>query len=613
MTIGARKFGLGRPRPAMAPPSPATGLRDMAPLRDLVRAEQVRLLYGDGGMALWSTLAVSGLLVTLLVWQRAMGLTAGGVFLGAMTLHTVARVILRSAYLRARPGVEDWRRWANLFVVGTVAGGLVWGAGLPWLMASGRLDLQVLVTGVLVIGTYGIVSAAGAYLPAFYTFVTPIVPLIGWYLFQGDGLHIICGAMLLLWAPTVAVIGQRYNRILTEALELRFEKAALADDLQAQKHVAEQANLAKSRFLASASHDLRQPVHALAMFVGALRSYDLQPRAADLVEHMDASISGLDGLFASLLDVSRLDAGVIEAKPVPLPLQPLLARICRDLAGEADAKGIALRLSPTSASVRSDPILLERVMRNLIGNAVRYTDAGGVLVGVRARGGEVSLEVWDTGRGIAPEQQDVVFEDFYQVADPQRTGGAGLGLGLAIVRRLTGILNHALTLHSTPGRGSVFRLRAPRVAAPRVATAVLPAARPPADPSQAFILAIDDEAVIQIAMTELLTSWGYRVGVAGGVEEALSKLAGWPTPDLIICDFRLARGESGLKTIARLQAAVGALVPAILVTGETAPDQLRGVMAGHPLLHKPLAPARLRAAVASLLAHAAPSADVAAE
>jgi CheY-like chemotaxis protein len=286
------------------------------------------------------------------------------------------------------------------------------------------------------------------------------------------------------------------------------------------------------------------------------------------------------------------------------------------LAAEADAKGVRLRLAATGVSVRSDPVLLERVLRNLIGNAVRYTDRGGVLVGVRHKAGfanaKVSLEIWDTGRGIAPDQQGVIFEDFYQVADPERNGDLGLGLGLAIVRRLTGILNHPLSLRSKLGEGSVFRLQVPRVATSARAAALLPAARPPADPSHAYILAIDDEPVIRIAMGELLASWGHRVRVAEGAEEALGLLADGFTPDLIVCDYRLARGESGLDAIARLQTAMGALAPAILVTGETSPDKLRGALGRYPLLHKPLAPAKLRAAVNRLLG-APPAAGIAAE
>jgi signal transduction histidine kinase/ActR/RegA family two-component response regulator len=563
-------------------------------LRDAVRTEQVRLLYADGGVALVSTFGASILLVGLLVWQRAMAPLAAGIWLAFMGLHTVVRLVLQRAYVKARPGPEAWRKWASRFVAGTMAGGLTWGAGIPWLLPPGRVDLQWLVIGLLVSGTYGIISSAGAYLPAFHTFILPIVPLMLWLLAQGDTLHLVCAAILVLWIPTVAVLGRRYNASLVEALTLRFENAALA-------RAAEQANLAKSRFLASASHDLRQPIHALGMFVGALRGHELPPRSAELVEHMDGSIAGLDGLFTALLDVSRLDAGVIESRPAVMALQPMLARIHRDLLSEAQAKGVRLTFIPTKASVFSDPVLLERVMRNLIGNAVRYTDQGRVLVGCRRRGPAIGLEVWDTGRGIAPEQREAVFEDFYQVAGKTSEGQAGLGLGLAIVRRLTGILNHPLSLDSELGRGSVFQVLAPRAAAPRPVAELAPAPAP-ADPASALILAIDDESAVRTAMSELLSSWGHRIVPASSGAAALAALADSAPPDLIVCDYSLRGGETGLETIARLQSAFGIRIPAILVTGETAPEKLRAAEAGgYPLLHKPLSPARLRAAVTSQL------------
>ena len=404
-----------------------------------MRAEQVRLLYAGSGLSLASTWVISILLCAMLVWAGTMSVLAAAVFLAFTTLHTVVRAGVGWTYERRAPPAAEWKRWADLFVVGTAAGGITWGAGLMWMLPPERLDLQALIMACMVFGTYGIVGAAGSYLPAFMTFFLPIVPAIVWFALRADTLHLICAAVLTIWLPTVGVLGRRYNASLVEALELRFENAALADGLRAQKHVAEQNNLAKSRFLAAASHDLRQPVHALGMFVGALRSHDLAPKSAELAQHMDASIASLDGLFTALLDVSRLDAGVIESRPVTLELGPLLARIERDLSAEAQAKGVRLVFAPTTVSLRSDPVLLERVMRNLVGNAVRYTDAGTVLVGCRRHGKTLSLEVWDTGRGIAPELQEVIFEEFYQVAGKTSDGGEGLGLGLAIVRRLTGL------------------------------------------------------------------------------------------------------------------------------------------------------------------------------
>jgi CheY-like chemotaxis protein len=231
----------------------------------------------------------------------------------------------------------------------------------------------------------------------------------------------------------------------------------------------------------------------------------------------------------------------------------------------------------------------------------------------------LSLEIWDTGRGIAPELQDVIFEEFYQVAGKTSDGGEGLGLGLAIVRRLTGLLEHPMTLWSQPGVGSVFRVSVPRVATPRRLGVELAPAAPPADPASALILAIDDEAVVRTAMAELLSSWGHRVIPADGAEKALAALkAGKPNtiivPDLIVCDFRLGHGQTGLQAIARLQAACGVRIPAILLTGETAPEKLREAQGGgYPLLHKPLAPGRLRAAVTMQLRRLGGASAVAAE
>jgi CheY-like chemotaxis protein/anti-sigma regulatory factor (Ser/Thr protein kinase) len=282
-----------------------------------------------------------------------------------------------------------------------------------------------------------------------------------------------------------------------------------------------------------------------------------------------------------------------------MPVQPLLARICRELEAEAEAKGVDLVLAPTTAMVRSDPVLLERVMRNLIGNAVRYTERGWVLVGCRRRGHRFVLEVRDTGPGIAPELREAVFEEFYQAANSNRDGTKGLGLGLPIVRRLTAILDHPLEMDSTPGEGTTFRVLAPRAANPSARMSGGPVSL--GDLRTGVILAIDDEQAIRTAMTALLESWGHTVIAAGGGASAVAALKGRPPPDVIVCDYRLRDGETGLQAIACVQAAVGD-VPAILVTGDTAPESIRDALAsGYPLLHKPLSHGRLRAAVTALI------------
>jgi len=574
--------------------------RTGATASEQVRAEQVHLLYVNGGFPLLATVAAGALLSAIVVQQHGVRPAVAIIWLTLMAAQTSARWVLRTVYMRSPRPAKDWRLWANRYLAGVTVSGLIWGVGTLWYMVPGRFDLQLLVILIITATVYASLATFGSYVLTFYvSCLVSLAPSVIWAALQNDVLHWTYVALALLWIPSIMVLARRYQRSLAKAITLQHAYAE-------QKAIAEQASLAKSRFLASASHDLRQPVHALGMFIGALRGHRLAARTREVIDHMDSSIGALDNLFTSLLDISRLDAGVTESKPYAIPVSPLLARICRDLQGEATAKGLTLTSVATRLVVESDPVLLERVMRNIVVNAVRYTETGGVLVGCRRRGAQVSLEVWDTGCGIAPEHRKAIFEEFYQVSNPDRDRAKGLGLGLAIVRRLTTLLDHPLTLESRPGHGSVFKVSAPRRAA-TAETAATSAESLVAGLRTGFIVAIDDEAAVRVAMSQLLVSWGHQVVAAASGDEALAALADCPTrPDLIICDYRLRDGENGLDVIQRLQAEYNEDIPVLLVTGDTAPERIREAEAsGYPLLHKPLAYARLRAAVHNLLSRAA--------
>jgi CheY-like chemotaxis protein len=313
----------------------------------------------------------------------------------------------------------------------------------------------------------------------------------------------------------------------------------------------------------------------------------------------------MGSLFNGLLDISRLDAGVVEVNAQAFALRPMLERICRDHAGDAEAKKIELRLRPTKAVVYSDPLLIERIIRNIVANAVAYTDTGGVLVTCRARRKSVSVEVWDTGRGIPEIEQSQIFKEFYQVANPERDRSKGVGLGLAIVRRLTVLLGHPLNVRSVPNRGSLFALELPR------SDAVVSLAQPAAeDAGELFatglILVVDDEATIQMAMKSLLEGWGFKAIVAGSCDDMLRQLANCPDrPALMICDYRLRAHEDGIDVIERLRAEYNDDdIPGMLITGDTAPDRLREAQeSGLLLLHKPVSNSRLRTAINHLVTH----------
>jgi len=382
-------------------------------------------------------------------------------------------------------------------------------------------------------------------------------------------------------------------------LEKRIREATA--DLAAKKDMAERANQAKTRFFAAASHDLRQPLHALSLFVSALKARNRQPEAQTLIDNIEASTATMELLFNALLDISRLDAGAIESHSVHFSLRKLVLDLQHQFNALAADKQLRLRFRPCDVTLYSDPLLIERILVNLIANAIRYTDDGGVLLACRRRGRLVRLSVIDTGRGIPPDQQESVFHEFVQLHNPARDRSKGLGLGLAIVSRLGRLLGHRVHLSSRPGHGSVFSIDVPLGDAHLIQPPMV-ASVPGPIPADALVLLVDDESAILRGMAELFDNWNIDLVTAHSAAEAEQWLASiGRVPDVIVSDYRLP-DEDGIEVIARLRQKFGRDIPAILVTGDTAPDTiLRITQAGFPLLHKPLRPAKLRALLTHLI------------
>lgn len=383
--------------------------------------------------------------------------------------------------------------------------------------------------------------------------------------------------------------------------ELEQKTARAAAEVARLRDSAASTSAAKSRFFAAASHDLRQPMHALSLLVSALKLRNRQVEVADLVDRIEDATAAMEVLFEALLDLSRLDAGAVEVRPGHFPLQRLLDELDARFAPVAAEKGLGFRVRPCDATLVSDPLLLERMLANLVSNAIRYTDDGGVLVGCRARGGRIRIEVRDTGRGIPLEQQHAVFEEFVQLHNPERSRGRGLGLGLAIVSRLAVLLNHPLALRSQPERGSLFSLEVPRGDPTLVRAETAPASG--VLPTGALVVLVDDDSAILNGMAEIFDAWGIDLVPARDAEEALVWLAAiGRLPDLVLSDYRLTGNRDGIDAIARIRRHFGRAIPAIVISGDTAPDTLQRVeAAGHPFLPKPLRPARLRVLIAHLL------------
>ncbi|QCG89043.1 ATP-binding protein [Azospirillum sp. TSH100] len=371
--------------------------------------------------------------------------------------------------------------------------------------------------------------------------------------------------------------------------------------LRAAKAEADRANLAKSKFLAAASHDLRQPVQAMMLFQSALEERLGEHPAAPLLGSLGDAMGGLRMLLDSLLDVSKLDAGLIVPQPRDIQLGQLLDRLAAEYHLQAAARGLRLRVVRSGVTVRSDPALLERMVRNLIENALRYTECGGVLIGCRRQGGWVRIEVIDTGIGIEPDKQDEVFEEFIQVGNPERDRAKGLGLGLAVVRRLGHLLSHEITVRSTPATGSAFGIRVPMIAQ-STTEPEQPKPGPVKGDKRHMILVIDDEPLVRTGLQAMLEGWGYRVLTAGSVTEAVSHVESGEWPSAILADYRLRGGETGLDAIRAVYRRLDMPVPAAVITGDTAPERLAEVRSGgHMLLHKPIAAQQLHDVVVEMV------------
>ena len=348
--------------------------------------------------------------------------------------------------------------------------------------------------------------------------------------------------------------------------------------------------------MASAAHDLRQPLHALGMFCATLEQRLRDTPEKPLVRNMMSSIEALDSSFGAMLDISRLDAGVVEPALQTFPIRDIFRRLYQQFGGDAEARNLSLRFRTTRRIVRSDPLLLERILANLMQNALRYTRSGGVLVAARRRSAGVSLEVWDTGPGIPADQREMIFREFYQIDNPERDRGRGLGMGLAIVRRLCTLLAHSLELNSTVGRGSVFRVLVPAGDAAAVNTPASEADTvPPRKLDAITVLLIDDERAIREATRELLKPQQVAVLTAGSIAEAVELARQSPESiSLILSDWRLRGTENGVDAVRAVQAVTGASTPAVLVTGDTSPELLQLAHEnGLVILHKPLQPRAL--------------------
>lgn len=395
-------------------------------------------------------------------------------------------------------------------------------------------------------------------------------------------------------------LGNQFNRM---AGQLQDSYSNLERKVEERTKQLELATQAKSRFLATASHDLRQPLHALGLFVAQLQFRSRADERKKIVSRIQASLSVMNELFNALLDVTKLDSGILVPKFVEYPVAQLLKRIETTFAEAAREKGLSLRVIESGAWIRSDRILLERIIFNLVSNAIRYTPSGRIVVGCRKSGKQLRIEVWDTGTGIPADKHESIFGEFYRLKSAETGQAAGFGLGLAIVDRLSKLLNHSVMVRSIVGKGSCFSITVDEVAAS--AETEQPAAlqkRQFGFSDRKLVVVMDNDRLVLEGMSGLISSWGCDVAAGENDSVVLSLLAEQAKlPDMIISDYHLQDG-TGIDAISRLRRALDAPVPAFLMSGDMDAEPLRAARAnGLALLHKPVEPMTLRATLTQMM------------
>jgi signal transduction histidine kinase/CheY-like chemotaxis protein len=514
------------------------------------------------------------------------------------------------------------RVWRKSWVVLVLCQGAMWGMAVWLFWGVGtpyhRLSLLLIVFTYCLASVQLLASQSRVFMAFLFLVFTPTIVRVASDTSQP--FHLQMAVILTLMFCITVLMARTYTSALGQAIarksltdevasRLRLDKA-VADEA---RRAAEAANRAKTQFFAAASHDLRQPLHAMGLFAEALRQRSHDPEVASLVNSINESVDALEGLFGELLDITRIDTGGVDVNPAPVRLRELFARLRLHFEPTAFEKGLMLSFRGEQLVAHADPVLLERVLRNLVSNAIRYTDDGGVLVSCRLRktaeGGYLLLQVWDSGIGISEMALPRIWDEFYQ-AQSNRPLEAhhrkGLGLGLAIVKRLAGLMDAPVTVRSRSGHGTVFSLQVPLGKAPR--SIALPEGSPTAKAplgltlEDRYILVVEDEAAVREGLVVLLQAWGARVVSFDTVEavEAWLPSPAAEQPDLMLVDYRLPQGRTGIDALVAVRARWPALpLQAIVITGSSlGGHEDEAVKHNYHLLIKPVLPNKLRAMIA---------------
>lgn len=511
---------------------------------------------------------------------------------------SLLRIFLYRKYFSRLRQNEPQQVWRVLAISLALLSGCIWGSTAIFLYPPLQAEYEVYMLVLLALVPVAPMAALAVYMPAFYVYYLPcIAPFVITLGLQEGRAEKMTALLLLMMSGAIITFANKYAAMLTEAIRLRLQLAEQTEKL-------EQAAIVKTRFLAAASHDLRQPVHAMGLFIASLQTQCQELGQNKLFTQIAQSILVLRRMLDTMLDISRLDAGIIEVHQQDFKLSELMNRLRDEFAPLAAAQGLEFRYVKSRQIVNTDPALLERILRNLLTNALKYTHHGRILFGCRRCGENIKIQIGDTGSGIPPTQLENIFIEFTRLENNASQAEQGMGLGLSISQRLTDLLQHSLTVYSQEGRGSIFSLSLPchqrSVKLISINQINHPVTRPNLHQWQVII--VDDDDAVRLGMTALLTQWHARVIAAANIDELSKKLQKTTqAPDLLITDYRLAQGVTAEDIIRIVNDKFKQAISTIIITGDTTPARiLEAHNAGQILLHKPVDPEKLKACINSL-------------
>ena len=504
------------------------------------------------------------------------------------------RLHVKRSQLKDTVENRDPEALAKSYCTALAVGGTIWGL-VPWLFfpSENSMLLALMILVLLSLST-AMIAGLAPVKTAVYCFQIPIFGgLISALFWQMQWGYFALGLATLFYPYVNFRYAMLQHKLLMDSVRSRFENENLANNLAEQVRIVEAASVEKTRFFASASHDLRQPLHSMGLFGSAIQALLKNTPHEALASNLMHCVDALETSFSSMLDVSKLDAGVIVASPAPCSVAHIFIKLENTFGKQAHAQGVSLRFKAAGKWVTTDNALTERLLGNLIHNALKFTSVGGIAVLARNHKNHTNIEVWDTGCGMPAHELARIFDEFYQIGNTERDRSKGLGMGLAIVRRLALLMQSPLEVYSRPGKGTVFKLRVAQCAPLAMTTAV----NFQSINSGVFkalsgtcVLVVDDEEKVRESTANALRLYGIQVELAEGAEQALTAAArlGHAMHAAII-DYRLSSGQDGIKLAGNLRNQLGRKLPILLVTGDTAPERVREAQhSGLKVLYKPV-------------------------